>query len=159
MLAHFGSRDLADTLYPYNTQNKLSILEQTEDLETANILADEILAQNTQFFAPYSIKAKYAYSQGDFATLIKQQHAALERNPFSHTEYEAYCKMLISGIDLYRKAGDSQSMEICKKELLAARDQLAANADRLSPLGKMINDQPVLVLPLEIRDYINKLGA
>lgn len=159
MLAHFGSRDLADTLYPYNTQNKLSILEQTEDLETANVLADEILAQNTQFFAPYSIKAKYAYSQGDFATLIKQQRAALERNPFSHTEHEAYCKMLITGIDLYRKAGDTQSMEICKKELLAARDQLAANADRLSPLGKMINDQPVLVLPLEIRDYINKLGA
>lgn len=158
-LAHLGSKTLADTLYPYNTQNKLSMLAQTKDLEEANQLAEEILAQNTAFFAPYTIKAKYAYSQGDFGAVIQNGRAALARNPFGHTEYEAYCKMLITGIDLYQKAGNSQSAEICKKELLAAYEQLRGNGSRLSALGKMINDQPVLVLSPEVQEYVRKAGG
>ncbi len=157
MMAHLGSRELSDTLYPYNTQNKLAILEQTEDLEEANALAEDILVQNTYFYAPYSIKAKYCYSQGDFGAVISNQRAALERNPFGHGEYEAYCKMLLTGIELYEKAGDRQSAEICRKELLAVREQLAANRERLSPLGKMIDDQPVLELSRELQQSIGKL--
>lgn len=157
MLAHLGSRELSDTLYPYNTQNKLAILEQTEDLEEANALAEEILAQNTHFYAPYSIKAKYCYSQGDFGAVITNQRAALERNPFGHSEYEAYCKMLITGIDLYEKAGDTQSAEICRKELIAVGDQLTDMEERLSPLGKMIDDQPVLELSQELQEAIREM--
>lgn len=159
MLAHLGSRELADTLYPGNTQNKLSILSEIQDLETANALAEEILEQNTHFYAPYSIKAKYCYSQGDFGAVIRNERAALERNPFDHTEYESYCKMLITGIDLYQKAGDTSSAAICKQELLAVAEQFAANGDRLSALGKMIDDQPVLELSQELQEAISKLGG
>ena len=159
MLAHLGNRTLADTLYPYNTQNKLSLLERSEDLEEANALAEEILAQNTSFYAPYTIRAKYCYSQGDFAGMITNQRKALERNPFSHTEYEAYCKMLITGIDLYEKAGDTQSAALCRKELLALPEQLAANGQRLSPLGEMIVDQPVLELSQALQESIRKEGS
>ena len=159
MLAHMGSRQVADALYPYNTQNKLTLLEQTEDLETANDLADDILKQNTAFFGPYSIKAKYCYSKGDFVGLIQNQRAALERNPFNHTQYEAYCKMLLKGIELYQKAGDSNSASICKQELLAVEKQLEANAQRLSRLGKMIKDQPVTELSEAVRAQIRQLGG
>lgn len=159
MLGHLGSKTLADALYPYNTQNKLSLLAQTEDMKTANQLAEEILSQNTSFYAPYSIRARYAYSQGDFGAVIQNGRAALERNPFDHREYEAYCQMLMTGIDLYQKAGNTQSAEICRKELLAAYKQLTSNGDRLSALGKMINDQPVLVLSPEVQEYIRKAGT
>lgn len=159
MFAHLGNRQLADALYPYNTQNKIALLEQSEDLESANALADEILKQNTDFFGSYSIKAKYNYSQGDFAALIKNQRAALQRNPFAHTEYEAYCKMLLKGVELYEKAGDKRSAEICRKELLAAAEQLEANAKRLSSLGKMIKDQPVTELSDEVLAQIRKIGG
>ena len=159
MLAHMGNRQVADALYPYNTQNKLTLLEQTEDLETANDLADDILKQNTAFFGPYSIKAKYCYSKGDFVGLIQNQRAALERNPFNHTQYEAYCKMLLKGIELYQKAGDSNSASICKQELLAVEKQLEANAQRLSRLGKMIKDQPVTELSEATRSQIRQLGG
>ena len=135
------------------------MLEQTEDLETAKILADEILEQNTYFYAPYSIQAKYYYSQGDFGVMIENGRAALERNPFAHEEYEIYCKMLITGIDLYTKAGDIQSAKVCEQELLAAAAQFSKNAGRMSTLGKMIDDQPVLTLSPEVQEYIRKLGA
>jgi len=159
MLAHLGDKALADTLYPYNTQNKLSILSRTKDLDEANQLADEILAQNTEFFVPYTIKAKYAYSQGDFGNVIQNGRAALERNPFGHTEYDQYCKMLMIGVDLYQKAGNTQSAEICRKEILAVYGQLQSNGSRLSTLGKMINDQPVFVLSPEVQEYIRKAGV
>lgn len=159
MLAHWGFRDVADRLYPYNTQNKLEILEQTEELEEANILADEILKQNKEFYAPYSIKARYFYSQGDFGEVIKNQRIALKKSPFTHTEYETYCKMLINGIDLYQKAGNFESANICKEELLAVAKQLSENKQRLSKLGRMIKDQPNTVLSDELQDYINKIGG
>jgi hypothetical protein len=159
MLAHFGAREVSDRLYPYNTQNKLFMLEQEKDLDAANALAEEILAQNTSFYAPYSIKAKYCYSKGDFGGVIQNERAALERNPFLHTEYEAYCKMLITGIDLYKKAGDNSSAQICQKELLAVYRQFSENTQRLSHLGKMIKDQPVTELSAQIREYINGIGG
>lgn len=159
MIGHLGDKALSDTLYPYNTQNKLAMLAQTEDIDTANGLAEEILSQNTSFYAPYSVKAKYAYSQGDFGAVIQNGRAALERNPFGHTEYEAYCKMLMVGIDLYIKAGNTESAEICRNELLSAYKQLTANDNRLSALGKRIDDQPVVELSSEVQEYVRKAGA
>ena len=159
MLSHFGKTELSDKIYPYNTQNKLSMLETETDLEKANALAEEILAQNTQFFAPYSIRGKYTYSKGDFGAMIQNERAALERNPFNQSEYEAYCKMLITGIDLYVKNGDSSSAKICQQELLAVYQQFTQLPDRLSALGKMIKDQPVTELSSEIVEYVKTIGG
>jgi len=159
LLSHFGMYTAADSMYPYNTQNKLQILEKTEDLNAAKALSEEILEQNTYFYAPYSIRAKYYYTQGNFGAVIENGRAALERNPFAHEEYEAYCQMLITGIDLYVKAGDTQSAKACEEELLAAAEQFSKNAQRLSALGKMIKDQPVLELSSEVQAYVRKIGA
>ena len=159
LLSHFGMHELADRIYPYNTQNKLQMLEKTDDLEQAKVLADEILEQNTAFYAPYGIQARYYYYQGDMGAMIENGRAALERNPFAHEEYEMYCKMLINGIDMYEKAGDFQSAEICCRELLAMAEQLSKNDERLSTLGKLIDDQPVLVLSSEVEEYIRQKGC
>lgn len=158
-LAHFGARQLSDALYPYNTQNKLSMLEQEQDVEKAYALAEDILKQNKDYYVSYSVRAKYYYSKGEFGQVIENQRAALARNPFLYSEYESYCRMLITGIGLYEKAGDTKSAQICKQELLAVAGQLEENKDRLSPLGKLIDDQPVTVLPEEIREYVRRLEA
>lgn len=157
LLSHLGFNELSDKLYAANTRNKLTMLEQTKDLEKANALADEILEQNTHYFAPYSIKAKYSYAKGDFGSLIQYKNAAFEKNPFGYEEYEEYCQMLIYGIGLYRQMGDTGSVEICQAELLAAQEKLASNAQRLSTLGKMIVDQPTTELSEEVRHYITEM--
>lgn len=155
--AHWGSWELADAIYPYNTQNKLNMLEQETELSEATALAEDILKQNTAFYAPYSFLAKDCYSKGDFSGVIENAHAALERNPFEQSEYKAYCQMLITGIDLYEQAGDFRSAELCEQELLWAAQQLSSNKDRLSPLGRLIDDQPGTTLPMEIQEYIDGL--
>lgn len=156
-LAHFGQREAADGLYPFNTQNKLQMLSEEVSLDKANQIAGEILSYNTHYFAPYSVKAKFAFSQGDITSAINHKRTVFSLNPFNHTEYEEYCQMLIHSIKLFSQAGDSGSVAFCKQELLATRDLLSANAKRLSSLGKMINDQPVTELSQEVQNYIRSL--
>ncbi len=159
MLSHMGQTALSDRLYPYNTQNKLKILSQTEDLTQANELADAILEQNTTHFAPYSAKAKYSYSKGDFSALIQYKQQVFVQKPFAYAEYEEYCQMLINGIALYQQMGDQNSIKICKKELIATQKLLEENRNRLSKLGSMIADQPITELPDALQAYIDQLGG
>ena len=159
LLSHLGHWQLADQLYAYNTRNTLNMLEQETDLEKANTMADQILRYNKQYFAPYSVKAKYSYSKGDFTAVITNKQAAFERNPFEHREYEEYCQMLLTGMDLYRKAGDTKSAQFCKQQLLQTQKMLSANAQRLSKLGKMIDDQPVTELSASLQQQIQKIGG
>ena len=159
MLSHFGQLALSDFMYPFNTNNKMKILEQTEDLEDANALADEILKLNAHHYAPYSVKAKYSYSEGDFGALIEYKNKVFQANPFDHTEYEEYCQMLINGITLYENAGDQASAKICREELRNAQKLLNSNKRRLSKLGSMITDQPVTELSPDVQIVIQQIGG
>ncbi len=154
MFGHFGVYSVSDALYPFNTRVNLSQLEKTADLEDANSLADRIISQNTAYYATYTIKAKYAYSKGDFGGLIKYKKLVFEKNPFEYKEYEEYAAMLVNGISLYQKAGDTASVYYCYKELIELKDALAKNNERLSKLGSMITDQPTTELPKEILEFI-----
>lgn len=156
-LAYFEARQISNVLYPFNTQNKLQMLEQEPELGRANALADQILKQNAHCYPAYSIKSKYAYSQGDFAAVIQYKKLVLRENPFDHRELEEYCRMLMAGIPLYTQAGDDQSAQICRQELLAVKAHWEGNAQRLSFLGKRIDTQPVLKIPQDIAAYIEKI--
>lgn len=158
-LAHWGQRELSEKLYPFNTQNKMRILETETDLQRADALADEILAQNESSYVPYSIKGKYAYSQGNFTQLIQYKRQTLERNVFGYEEYEEYCAMLINGASLYRKKGDVKSADFCLQELKKTRQLLNSAADRLSKLGALIDDQPKTELSEELLEQIRGLEA
>ncbi len=153
-LAHFEVRTLSDKLYPFNTDNKISMLSKETDVKRANDLAIEIQNQNSATYIPYGIKAKYAYSKGEIKAVINNKQIAFTKNPFNYDEYEEYCKMLINGIELYKKAGDTASVNICKTELLKTKALLEKNNDRLSNLGKQIKDQPKTTLSEDILHYI-----
>lgn len=156
-LSQFTEYEAADELYPYNTRNKLHLLEAETDYERANALADEILAQNTHYYAPYSIKAKYAYSKGDFLAVIKNKEQVFLKNPFRYTEYKEYCIMLINGINAYEKIGDTKSADILRGELLMTKDKIESNKDRLSSLGRMIDELPVTKLSYDVEYYIENM--
>lgn len=157
ILAHFGLNEIASRIYPYNTRSNLSMLEEESDLNQANKLADHILKQNDTYFAPYSVKAKYSYSMGDFLGVITNKNMVFSRYPFKYTEYKEYCVMLINGIAIFERQGDDQSALICKKEILSTYAKLEANKTRLSKLGSKIDEQPVLEFSSNVAQYIEQL--
>lgn len=158
-LAHFGAWQTADLLYPGNTRNKLTMLEQVEDVTEADRLSDEILKNNKHYYAPYMMKAKYAYAQGNFGAMITYANQGIALNPLEYTQYEDYCRMLLIGVELYTQAGDSASAQACIKALRYTVEALDANAQRLSQLGKRIADQPITQLPQDLMEQIERLGG
>lgn len=155
--AHFNKVDMADAMYPWNTQNQQKMIIMTADVEEQEKLADEIISRNEYVVLAYSVKARNAYSHGDFSELIQWKHKLFEKAPLQYEEYKEYCSMLINGISLYSQAGDMNSAGICAGELLQAEQALASMSEKLSDLGKKIKDQPETELPHEIQNYIDAL--
>ena len=154
-LAHWDQRELSHKLYPYNTQNMLSMIEEERDLERANALADKILQQNTAHFGAYTVKAIYAYSKGNFSAMMQYKEAVFRTNPFDHIAYEEYCQWLINGISIYEKNGDSASAKVCRQQISQTVNRLHQNEKRLSKLGSMIKDQPVTALSDAMQQAVN----
>lgn len=157
VLAQTGNYAASLKLYPWNTQAQTNLLTQLEDIHEAGEVADHILARNEYVTLAYSAKSRQAYAEGDFENVITYKNTLLEKAPFQHAEYEDYCYMLMNGIALYTKAGDKQSADICKRELLAVPEKLEKAKERLSKLGKMIKDQPTTELSEDINTYIERL--
>lgn len=158
-LAHFGFNQAADSMFPGNTQNKVDLLIAEDDIVTQNEIADRIISQNEYVQIAYSAKARYAFSQGDFESLISYKNKIFQIAPFSYDEYEDYFYMLIQGIQLYKQAGDEYSTEVCEQQLLKTADRLDRLDDKLSNLGRKIVDQPKTDLPDDIVKYINSLES
>lgn len=157
LFAHYEQSEVANALYPYNTRNTLHMMEAETELEEANRIADRIIKQNDTYFAPYSIKAKYAYSVGDFEEVIHNKNEVFLRYPFKYTEYKEYCVMLINGVALYERQGDESSVKVINQQILSAYDKLENNKTRLSELGRRIDEQPTLEFSDSVLTYINKL--
>ena len=149
--------DAASSLYPYNTQNEIARIPTIEDIEESKILADNILERNEYVTIGYSVRSHYYYSQGDFSGVIRAKNTIFEKFPFMYEEYEEYCYMLIQGIELYKEYNDEKSAEFCIEELKKVPQTLKSTEKLLSPLGKMIKDQPKTELPEDIIEYINSL--
>ena len=149
-----GNTVAARKLYEPNTDNNIRLLLQTEDSQKATALAKEIIDQNEYVTVAYSMVARQAFSQGDFTTMIACKKEIFTRAPFQHDEYIDYCQMLLVGMELYQKAGDTASRDLCLRELLAAKKAVETLDSRLSPLGKAIKDQPDTSFPAELAQAI-----
>lgn len=156
-MAQLEKCETVHKIYPWHTQNEITRLMQTEDIQKADVIADAILERNEYVSIAYSAKARYAYAQGDFTNLIKYKNELFEKAPFQYDDYEEYCYMLINGIQLYAQSGDEASVTVCVKELQKTQERLEHLNDRLSERGRRIKDQPVTELPEEIQDYIRRL--
>lgn len=155
-LCRFAAYQASYTLYPYNTRNTLLLLEQQKDVNKADEIAQKILTYNTQYYAPYSIRAKQAYSQGDFVSVMENKREVFSRNRFRYGEYREYGVMLANGIVAYEKMGDHSSAAILRKELQSLKEQVESLDKRVSKLGSMIDEQPVLGLPDNVLQYLEQ---
>ena len=156
-LSRFGQHSAANKIYPWNTKNETNLLVYEKNIDKANQIADDIISRNEYVSLAYSVKARYAYSQGDFAQVIKYKNLLFEKAPFAYDEYEEYCYMLVNGISLYTSVADEYSINICKNELMKVKNNVENIEKRLSKFGAMIDDQPVKSLPDELKVYIETL--
>lgn len=143
----------SEKLYPWNTQALIEDLTNAKNVEDMDRLADKIISNNSFVPVAYSAKANAAFSEGDIESVIRYKNKVFDLAVFSQSEYEQYCYMMIHSAEMYKQYGDYKSAEICLDELFSAIDRLQDSENRLSSLGKMINDQPDFSLPQDIIEY------
>lgn len=156
-LCRIGLYEAGLAMYPLNTQAQTQLLLSADSIEESNSIADKILERNEYITVAYSAKARYYYQKGDFGKVIENKNNIFEKSQFATDEYKEYCYMLINGISLYSKNGDTYSMRICSNELINAADNLSAMKEKLSYFGKIIKDQPDTELEEEVLQFIDTL--
>ncbi len=148
---------VSSALYPFNTDANVTMLTAETDEEKMNAIADRIISQNKYVTIAYSAKAAHAFSLGDFTEMIQYKEKAIANAPLICEEYENYIFMLAWGKQLYLQSGDTQSAEFCDKKIRKTVRDIHAISDRLSPLGRKINDQPRTEISEELSEYVGNL--
>lgn len=152
-----NSYAFSNALYPYNTDVNIGLLTEETDPVQMDRYADKIISQNKYVTVAYSAKAAFAFSKGDFTNFIKFKDLAIQNAPLVYEEYEDYVIILLTGYELYIQASDIQSAEFCLTKVNELISDINSLNDRLSALGKKIDDQPQTQLPQEILQYKNAL--
>lgn len=144
-------------MYPAATLSQIELLKDATDPAQMDALADKILRRNEYVAVAYTAKANYAYSKGDFTRFITYKQQAMDAAPFATVECRDYIDKLQVGITLYTQAGDQNSANVCKRELVRAADRILTIDQRLSELGKKIDEQPGQYLSKDTREYVDLL--
>ena len=156
--AFMDNLTLSHALYPWNTDVNSVLMVNEENPAEMDNMADKILAQNEYVTVAYSAKAAYAYSQGNFTDMIKYKELAITNAPLIGEEHEDYVRMLLIGEELYIQAGDTASAEFCRKKVDAVINEFNTIKERLSKLGKMIDDQPKTEFSQDLTIYLKERG-
>ncbi len=156
-LWYLNLNSAADTMYPYNTENQVAMIRQSDDIREQKKIADKIEKNNDSILIVDSVNAAYAYAQGDIEEFIRCENRVLEKAPLVYDEYENYAYKLVQAIDAFLSANDENSARICAGELLQLNEKLLRSEDRISPLGGMIEDKMRTTFPQGIREVMEQL--
>lgn len=154
---HMKAYEASDLLYPWNTHNKVELIGTIENLTEMNEVADKILNQNEYATIGYSAKARCAFAQGDFTSVIQYKNQIFEKAPFQYSDCEEYCYMMMNGVTLFLENGDEKSAKVCANEFLRTYERVKNIRNELSEYGKKISLQPRTLFPDEIEFYARDL--
>lgn len=152
---HIGMPELAVRIFPWNTAASLHLLSAANTVSEMEAVADRILQTNESLSVVWSAKARAAYAQGDFTNVISAKQKALSLAKYSSVEYEDYFQMLVVGRRLYLEAEDSDSAEICLREILDIRTRIENVVLGTDPLAWRLTDTPQLKLPEGYEEYLS----
>lgn len=144
-------------LYPGNTNAWMQLLTEAEKPEEMEEIADKILGLNPDNPLANNAKARVAYSNGDFGSMISYKQQALKYYKYDLEEYLDYFNMLYVGYQLYQENNDPDSAEVCRKQMLGIPDMLQEVMNATDSLAYRIQDKPELELPEEYQVLLNVL--
>lgn len=153
LLYYMDDMGKAVKCFPIYTEAEIRMMENSNSLEEAEQLADNVLKYNDSVTIAYDVKALAAAQNGDYQTVIKTKDKAIMNSPYMLNEYINYLELLSEGI---RNESDDVA-KMCRDKMLQIPQQMQMVLDRTSYLGKRIKDKPNLELPKNIEKYLENL--
>lgn len=150
-----GECEIARKFYPYYTEAELVLLQEAQTKEEGEALADSILKRNQNAALAYDAKALACAMENDFEGMIQYKEMAVKNNPYAIYEYVDYVSLLSRAVEYYSEKNDVENAKDYVDKVLEIPAKLEDMERRTSELGWRIKDQPELVLPKEVEDYIS----
>lgn len=150
--------ETAVSICPSNTMAQIDMLDQTEDINEKNEIADKIISNNSHVSNAYSAKALYYYVNGDIENMIANKSRAIENNKYFMDEYVDFCAVLIDVINMYNEAGDYESASYCCEQLVKVNKILQEVEANTDSIAYKLQDQPDLELPQEYQKIIDSIS-
>lgn len=152
---YLGNSSAALRLYPGYTSAMIDLLSSAPEADLGP-LADRILRLNKSVALAHDAKARILFSAGSFSGMYEHKQNAIRLSRYNTAEYLDYFDMLIYSYKLYQQNGDAASANRCLALIQEIPAMLEAADAQVSRLGRMINDQPDLTLPLSYISWMKK---
>ncbi len=154
-LFYLGNSSAALRLYPGYTAAMIDLLSSAPE-EDLDALADRILRLNQSVALAHDVKAEVDFSVGNVSGMIAHKQEALRLSRYNLAEYLDYFDLLRYARDLYLQAGDTVSADRCLSLITEIPCMLEEVDGQTSRLGRMIKDQPDLILPPPYISWMEK---
>ena len=146
LFLHGNRPQEAAKLYPAYTEALIRMLHEAEN-NRAEELADRILRLNGSVSPAWDVKAEAAFQRGDFDTAISAKEEAVRLSRYNRQEYLEYRTLLEHIRNRCLSRGDQAGALRCSAKLEAIPEMTQTVLAQTSTLGRMIQDQPNLMLP------------
>ena len=145
---------LGDTLYrlgdyqaclrlePFHTQALVREMQQEDETERREQLADRVLRLNPYATAAWEEKARAAQSRGNVQAMMAASERVLEYSPYEIGGYQRYFDRLWACYQRYDRAGKRREREICRQALLELPQRLRRLRETSDPLAFRIQHKP-----------------
>lgn len=147
---HLGAYEIADKMYPYDSQIKEVCMLSSSTIEEAESKANEVLAMNPYSYAAWNIKAVAELEKGNYTEMIQYKKQGLAITKYDILEYQDYIVLLKKAIDGTQGAEQERFIN----DLLCVEGQMMAVLEKTHKLAYRIKDKPELELGQEYKEYI-----
>ena len=139
------------------TEAKVNVMNSTENLNTANRLADEVLEKNIYAYQAYGIKAIYYLQNNEFEKMIEMKKKEIALDKYNPQVYEDYVLYLSQVLEKYAKEQNDEGIIKYSKYVFEVENMIQDVKNKTDKITGKLQDSSKIELNEETLNYINNI--
>ena len=139
------------------TEAKVNVMNSTENLNTANRLADEVLEKNIYAYQAYGIKAIYYLQNNEFEKMIEMKKKEISLDKYNPQVYEDYVFCLSQVLEKYAKEQNDEEIIKYSKYVFEVENMVQDVKNKTDKITEKLQDSSKIELSEETLNYINNI--
>ncbi len=139
------------------TEAKVNVMNSTENLNTANRLADEVLEKNIYAYQAYGIKAIYYLQNNEFEKMIEMKKKEIALDKYNPQVYEDYVFCLSQVLEKYAKEQNDEEIIKYSKYVFEVENMIQDVKNKTDKITEKLQDSSKIELSEETLNYINNI--
>ena len=155
---YIGKNDITISMLN-NTQAKVELMLETENINNAKKLADEILENNKYEYQAYYIKSMYYLQNKEFDKMVENKKKEISLDKYNPKVYEEYVYMLSQVLQYYAEKENQEMTQKYAGYILEVENMVEDVKSKTSTLANKLQDSSEIKLNEETVEYINEIRS